>query len=122
MMRNLLKSKIHRATVTEANITYEGSITIDKSLMEAADILQWEQVQVYNISNGERFTTYAIEGRPGDGTICVNGAAARLASPGDLIIIVAYTTLSGEEAARFQPAVVFVDENNRVKNISKAAS
>jgi len=122
MIRHFLKSKIHRATVTEAKLEYEGSITVDGALMEAAGIVPWEQVQVYNISNGERFTTYAIQGRPGEGTICVNGAAARLANPGDKVIIVTYAMLSDKEAAGFKPAVVLVDERNRVKKPIRSAT
>ena len=122
MIRQFLKSKIHRATVTEAELEYEGSITIDEGLMETAGIVPWEQVQVYNISNGERFVTYAIKGKRKSGTICVNGAAARLASPGDKVIIVTYALLNEEEAAGFEPSVVLVDEKNRVKKVAKIAS
>src|SRR4030042_2726797 len=95
-MRIMLKSKIHRARVTDANINYEGSITIDKKLMEAADILPYEQVHVLNVNNGARFTTYAIEGAPDSGEICLNGAAARLAEKGDLVIIITYTQVPEE--------------------------
>ena len=113
-MRNMLKSKIHRATVTDGNIDYEGSITIDKKLMEEADILPYEQVQVLNINNGARFSTYAIEGEEGSGDICLNGAAARLAVKGDLVIILTYTEMSDEEARNHQPKIVQVNENNAV--------
>ena len=115
-MRTMLKSKIHRATVTDGNIDYEGSITIDKKLMEEADILPYEQVQVLNINNGARFSTYAIEGEEGSGDICLNGAAARLAVKGDLVIILTYTEMSDEEAGNHQPKIVLVNENNAVVN------
>lgn len=113
-MRVMLKSKIHRATVTDANVNYEGSITIDKRLMETADILPYEQVHVLNVNNGERFTTYAIEG--GQGEICINGAAALLAKKGDLVIILAYATISEAEAHALKPRVVFVDKSNAIRN------
>jgi len=113
-MRNMLKSKIHRATVTDGNIDYEGSITIDKKLMEEADILPYEQVQVLNINNGARFSTYAIEGEEGSGDICLNGAAARLAVKGDLVIILTYTEMSDEEARNHRPKIVQVNQNNAV--------
>ena len=113
-MRNMLKSKIHRATVTDGNIDYEGSITIDKKLMEEADMLPYEQVQVLNINNGARFSTYAIEGEEGSGDICLNGAAARLAVKGDMVIILTYTEMSDEEARNHQPKIVQVNKNNAV--------
>jgi aspartate 1-decarboxylase len=113
-MRTMLKSKIHRATVTDGNIDYEGSITIDKKLMEEADILPYEQVQVLNINNGSRFSTYAIEGEEGSGDICLNGAAARLAVKGDLVIILTYTEMSDEEASHHRPRILQVDKNNAV--------
>ena len=111
-MRIMLKSKIHRARVTDANINYEGSITIDKELMKAADVLPYEQVQVLNINNGARFTTYAIEGEKGE--ICVNGAAARLAMRGDLVIILTYSNVTEEEVGNFVPKLVHVDEKNAI--------
>jgi len=113
-MRTMMKSKIHRATVTDGNIDYEGSITIDKRLMEEADILPYEQVQVLNINNGARFSTYAIEGEEGSGDICLNGAAARLAVKGDLVIILTYTEMSEEEVRDYKPIIVRVNENNEV--------
>ena len=113
-MRNMLRSKIHRATVTDANIDYEGSITIDKSLMKEADILPYEQVQVLNVNNGARFSTYAIVREAGGGEVCLNGAADRLAVKGDLVIILSYTEMSDEEAANHRPKIVLVDENNAV--------
>ena len=120
-MRIMLKSKIHRATVTETNIGYEGSITIDTRLLEAADILPYEQVQVLNINNGARFATYAIEGKAGSGAICLNGAAARLAVPGDIVIILTYTQVKEEEARDFTPTLVHVDANNAITEIKKVA-
>jgi len=120
-VRTMLKSKIHRATVTETNLGYEGSITVDTRLLEAADILPYEQVQVLNINNGARFATYAIEGRAGSGEICLNGAAARLAVPGDIVIILTYTQVKEEEARDFTPTLVHVDANNAITDIKKVA-
>lgn len=113
-MRTMLKGKIHRARVTQVDVDYEGSITIDKSLMEASDILPYEQVEVLNINNGARFSTYAIEAEPNSGTICINGAAARLAAKGDIIIILSYCHLHDDEAINVIPKMVYVDENNRI--------
>jgi aspartate 1-decarboxylase len=113
-MRTMMKCKIHRATVTEGNIDYEGSITIDKKLMEEADILPYEQVHVLNINNGARFSTYAIEGEEGKGDICLNGAAARLAVKGDLVIILTYTDMNDEEAKNYTPKIVHVNERNEI--------
>jgi aspartate 1-decarboxylase len=111
----MLKSKLHRATVTDADLHYEGSITIDKGLMEAADILPYEKVAIYNVSNGERFSTYAIEGKRGGGTICLNGAAARKASKDDVIIIATYVTVDEESAKGWKPRCVLLDKQNRIK-------
>ena len=113
-MRTMLKSKIHRATVTGANIQYEGSITIDKDLMEAADILPYEQVHVLDIDNGSRLETYVIEGERGSGAICINGAAARLVSAGDKVIIISYQTVSEADAANLVPKLVYVNSQNAV--------
>lgn len=113
-MRTMLKSKIHRARVTDANINYEGSITIDSQLMAKADILPYEQVHVLDVNNGARFTTYAIEGEGGSGCICLNGAAARLAVKGDIVIILSYTTVPEEEAKIFKPTIVHVNEKNAI--------
>jgi len=110
----MLKGKIHRARVTQVDVDYEGSITIDKSLMEASDILPYEQVEVLNINNGARFNTYAIEAEPGSGTICINGAAARLAAKGDIVIILSYCHVPDDEAINVIPKMVYVDENNRI--------
>lgn len=119
-MRTMLKSKIHRAHVTGTNINYEGSVTIDASLLEAADILPYEQVQVLNINNGERFATYAIPGAAGSGQICLNGAAARLAAKGDIVIILAYCQLTEEEACGWQPSLVYVNESNQITSVKHA--
>ena len=113
-MRTMLKSKIHRATVTDADISYEGSITIDTHLMKEADILPYEQVHVLNINNGARFTTYAIEGEEGSGEICVNGAAARLVVKGDTVIILTYTKVPEEQLKHYQPIVILVNERNEI--------
>lgn len=116
MQLTLLKSKIHRAKVTDANLNYEGSITIDRDLMDQAGMLLHEQVHIVNINNGQRFETYIIEGERGSGTICLNGAAARLVQPEDLIIIIAYANMSQEEAQNYEPIVVQVDENNKARS------
>jgi aspartate 1-decarboxylase len=113
-MRIMLKSKIHRAHVTEVNIDYEGSIAIDKRLMEEADILPYEQVQVLDVNNGARFETYAIEAEPDSGVISIRGAAARLAAVGDIVIILSYCHLEEEEAHNFAPKLVYVDEKNAI--------
>lgn len=112
----MCKSKIHRATVTDANLHYVGSITIDTELLTAADILPYEMVQVVNINNGERFETYAIEGEAGSGTVCLNGAAARLAVPGDLVIVIAYGLYTEEELKNWEPKVVHVDTTNKIRS------
>jgi len=115
MLVELLKAKIHRVTVTEANLSYVGSITIDEDLIEAANILPGEKVQIVNNNNGARLETYVIAGERGSGVICLNGAAARLVQPGDTVIIMAYAWMSYEEAQGFKPAVVFPDtETNRL--------
>ena len=113
-MRTMLKSKIHRARVTDLNLEYEGSITIDKRLMAEADILPYEQVQVLNLNNGARFTTYAIEGVRDSGQVCLNGASARLAKRGDIILILAYCQVEEIEAATFLPRLVYVNSRNRI--------
>jgi len=112
-MRKMLKSKIHRATVTGADLHYEGSITIDPLLMKDADILDNEFVDIWNVNFGTRFATYAIAGQPGSGTICINGAAARLVAKGDLVIIASWKKMNDAEARAHQPKLVFVDEKNR---------
>lgn len=113
MQRVLLKSKIHRAQITDSNLHYEGSLTIDADLMRAADILPYEQIAVYNVHNGARFETYAIEGPAGRGDICLNGAAARMGSVGDLVIIATYARYEEAEAVRHKPTVVLVDSSNK---------
>ena len=120
MWRVMLKSKIHRATITEANLAYEGSLTIDASLMRDADILPYEMVHIYNVSNGERFQTYAIEGEAGSGVICLNGAAARRGVPGDLIIITTYSSYPAEELKHHSPKVVLVDSHNRPQKLMRS--
>jgi len=117
MQREMLKSKIHRVTVTEAELYYEGSITVDKDLLEAADILPYEKVQVLNFNNGSRLDTYTIEGAAGSGTICLNGPAARFGSVGDEIIIVSYVHLPEESAKKFKPKVVMVDKKNKITKV-----
>ena len=116
MQRDMMKSKIHRATVTGADLDYVGSITIDRDLMDAADLLEYEKVHVVNINNGARFETYVIEGERGSGTICLNGAAARLAARGDKVIVISYGSYSAEEVEDHSPTVVLVDERNSVAN------
>ena len=111
-MRVMLKSKIHRATVTDANLNYEGSITIDRDLMKAADILPYEQVHVVDVNNGSRLVTYAIEGESGE--ICLNGAAARLVHKGDVVIILSYTNVMETELQDFHPTLVYVDSKNQI--------
>jgi aspartate 1-decarboxylase len=118
-VRTILKSKIHRATVTQADLHYEGSITIDRALMEAADILPYEQVHVLDVDNGARLTTYAIEGDRDSGVICMNGAAARLVSPGDIVIILTYASATESEARSATPALVYVDEHNKIVRIGR---
>lgn len=114
MQLELLKSKIHRATVTDANLNYQGSITIARDLMDAANILPYEKVGVLDVNNGSRLETYVIEGPAKSGMICLNGAAARLVQPGDLVIIVAYASMTPEEAKGWQPTVVHVNEKNEI--------
>ena len=114
MKRTLLKSKIHRARVTAADLHYEGSVTIDLDLMEAADIVEYEQVDIYDVTNGARLTTYAISGPRGSGTICINGAAAHLVKPGDLVIIASYAQYGQQEVCAHEPRICRVDAENRL--------
>jgi aspartate 1-decarboxylase len=114
MQRHLMKSKIHRATVTSADLNYEGSLTVDEDLMDAADLVTYEEIQVVNVNNGERFTTYLIPGPRGSGVVQLNGAAARLGHPGDRVILISYGVFSPAEAERHLPRVVFVDERNGI--------
>ena len=118
-MRTILKSKIHRAKVTQADLHYEGSITIDGALMEAADILPYEQVHVLDVDNGARLTTYAIEGERDSGVICMNGAAARLVSAGDTVIILTYESATETEARDAHPSLVYVDDANRITRTAR---
>ena len=114
MKRTLLKSKIHRATVTDANLLYQGSVSIDPVLMEAADLVHYERVEIYNCTNGERFATYAIPGIPGSGEIVINGAAAHKAGTGDVVILATYADYEDADCRSHQPSLVFVDEKNRI--------
>lgn len=117
MQRTMLYAKIHRATVTQADLHYVGSLTIDADLLEASGILPNQQVDVVDVDNGNRLTTYAIEGERGTGIVCINGAAARLVSPGDLVIIISYAQMTDEEIATFEPKVVFVDGDNKLVEV-----
>jgi aspartate 1-decarboxylase len=114
MRRRMMKSKIHRATVTDADVHYVGSITIDRELMDEADLLEFEQVAVVDVDNGARLETYVIEGERGSGAICINGAAARLVAPGDRVIIISYADYDEAELARYEPRVVHVDRSNQL--------
>lgn len=117
MNRTLLRSKIHRVTVTEANVDYEGSITVDKDLMDAADLIEFEQVHIFNVTNGNRFYTYVIEGKRGSGVICTNGAAAHLAKKGDIVIIANFAQFDERECRKHKPTLVYVDGKNGITNI-----
>ncbi len=121
MLLTMLHSKIHRATVTQAELHYVGSLTIDRDLMDAAGLRPGQQVDVVDVDNGHRLTTYAIEGERGSGILCINGAAARLISPGDLVIVIAYAAMTPEEADAFEPQVVFVDTHNRIVDVGHDA-
>ena len=120
MTRTMLKSKLHRVHVTHSELHYEGSCAIDENLLDAADIREYEQIQIYNVSNGERFTTYAIRAQRGSGVISVNGAAAHKADPGDIIIIATYANYSELELARYAPNLVYVDADNRIREMRKS--
>jgi aspartate 1-decarboxylase len=117
MHRHMMKSKIHRATVTQADLEYEGSLTVDQKLLDAAKMVPYEMVKVFNVNNGERFETYVIPGQPGSGVLCLNGAAARKGQRGDLLIIVTTAWLEEAEARAHQPTVVLVDGDNRIKEV-----
>lgn len=121
MLLTMLHSKIHRATVTQADLHYVGSLTIDRDLMDAAGLRPGQEVDVVDVDNGNRLTTYAIEGERGTGILCTNGAAARLISPGDLVIVIAYAQMTPEEADEFEPQVVFVDRSNKVIEVGHDA-
>ena len=116
MQRTMLKSKLHRVTVTQAELHYEGSCAIDEDLLDAADIKEYQQIEIWNVNNGSRFTTYAIRAERGTGTISVNGAAARLAAPGDLLIIATFASYNEIELQKFEPDLVYVDAKNRIMN------
>jgi aspartate 1-decarboxylase len=118
-MRKMLRGKIHRATVTGADLHYEGSVTIDATLMDGAGLIENEAVSIWNVTNGERFETYALRGEPGSGVVCINGAAAHKASRGDLVIIAAFGWMADEEALAWKPKVVFVDERNRPGDLGR---
>ncbi len=121
MLRTVCKSKLHRATVTEANIQYTGSLTLDAQLMKAADLVPYEQVHVVDVDNGARIVTYCIEGPPGSGTVCINGAAARLIGTGDKVIIISYAQVTPEELEGIAPKVVMLDAHNRIQEVSTVA-
>jgi aspartate 1-decarboxylase len=116
MRRQVFKSKLHRATVTQADVDYEGSITVDENLLEAADILEYEAVHVWNVTRGTRLVTYALKGPRGSGVVCVNGAAAHLVAPGDKVIVATFTDLEDAEARTHKPTVVLLDDHNRIKD------
>ena len=120
MQRLMLKSKLHRVTVTQAELHYEGSCAIDENLLDAADIHEYQQIEIWNVNNGERFTTYAIKAERGSGTISVNGAAARKAASGDLLIIATFAMYHEIELAKFEPDLIYVDARNRIVNHSKS--
>ena len=119
MLRTICKSKLHRAVVTEANVNYTGSITLDAQLMKVADIVPYEQVHVVDVDNGARIVTYCIEGPGGSGIVCINGAAARLVSVGDKVIIISYAQLSPQELETFHPTVILLDARNRIRDVVK---
>lgn len=122
MILTMLKGKIHRATVTQAELNYVGSITIDKTLMEASGILENEKVQIVDVNNGARLETYVIPGKRDSGVICLNGAAARLVQPGDKVIIIAYAQMDEDEARKYKPTVVFMNDDNTIKEITNYES
>jgi aspartate 1-decarboxylase len=119
MQRIMLRAKIHRASVTQCDLNYEGSCGLDEDLLDAADICEFEKIELYNVNNGERFSTYAIRGKRGTGEISLNGAAARLAQLGDLLIICTYAPMNEDEVASYKPKIVFVDEKNRITGLKK---
>jgi aspartate 1-decarboxylase len=120
MQRMMFKSKIHRATVTGANLNYEGSLTVDADLLDAADILPYEQIHIWDVSNGARLVTYALPGPRGSGQVCVNGAGAHLVKPGDLVIVATYTLMSGRKSKKYEPTVVFVDGSSQLRDADPA--
>jgi aspartate 1-decarboxylase len=120
MQRTLLRAKLHRVRVTHADLDYEGSVAVDGRLLDAADIREYERVEIYNVTNGERFNTYAIRGPEGSGMISIRGAAAHKAGPGDIVIIASYAILDEKELAAFKPRLVYVDEHNRITRLGNA--
>lgn len=116
MRRSMLKSKIHRATVTQADLNYEGSLTVDASLLEAADIRPFEEIHVWNVTRGSRLVTYAMAGEPGSGVICVNGAGAHLVQRGDIVIVASFVQMKEKEARKHKPKIILVDEKNRIRS------
>lgn len=120
MYREMLRAKVHRITVTECNVEYEGSLTLDTEIMKACDLLPYERIDVYDLGNGNRFSTYLIEGRPGSGDCCVNGAAAHLVARGDKLILCAYGVVDGAETRGHRPIVVLVDERNKIREVKTA--
>jgi aspartate 1-decarboxylase len=122
MVRTLLKSKLHRVTVTQTELHYEGSCAVDEALLEAADLVEYERVDIYNVNTGQRFSTYVVKAPRGSGTICVMGAAARLASVGDRLIVAAYATFEEKDVAGFKPRVVRVDEKNHILEVKSASA
>ncbi len=120
MQSTMLKCKLHRARVTQVELEYEGSCAIDSRLLESAGIHEYEQIHIYNVTNGERFVTYAIRAEEGSGTVSVNGGAARRAAPGDIIVICAYTALEQQELMNFRPTLVYLDKNNRITHIKNS--
>jgi len=118
VQRVMLRSKIHRATLTGTQLDYEGSIAVDRDLMDAADMLPWEEIHIWDVTNGSRLVSYILPGPRGTGTICINGAAAHLVKPGDMVIMATYAQMDEEEARGYQPTVVVVDEHNRIKDSS----
>jgi aspartate 1-decarboxylase len=119
ILRNVLKCKIHRATITHADLEYEGSITIPNYLMEASELAEYEAVHIWNVTNGNRLQTYAITGEPNANTICMNGAAAHLITPGDIVIIAAFQSIPSENISTYKPKLVFVDANNQIKSLDR---
>lgn len=122
MYRQILKAKIHRATVTDSRIDYEGSITVDEDLLKAADIVPWEKVLIANLNNGSRIESYAIPGEAGSGVICMNGGAAKYAQKGDLVILMSFAVMTDEEIERHRPKVVYVDRQNRILSLKSQTS
>jgi aspartate 1-decarboxylase len=116
MLRTICKSKLHGATITQTELTYEGSITLDTDLIEAANMLAWERVQIVNLNNGSRIETFIIPGKAGSGTVCLNGPAARTAVVGDMVHVISYAEMTDEESAGYEPIVVNLDENNRIRS------